>query len=1010
MKHTATTSLTLATILLAGSVQAAESSEDFERFLSYPYMERAYKAADNEDWNEAESLTRFLLERVPGEEQARRLLIQALAAQDRYPEALEQAQKLSDSAENRQLQHQLRMHLMTTTRPTDQTVNAWLADSQDPERRQIWQAFSLQLQEHRGADAALRWLGTVQSTEAHATRRWRAAMAEEADRSLIVIESLQPVQQAGALSDTDWDRLAIAYTKTRDVSGIDALLESAPSAAAERRLRKMAAERFIAADQPELALQWLQPIADEPNLQQSDLGMLLELARQAEKPAMVEQLADRLDRPCLETVEWLSSRDEQSARAQLATCDRAQDPHRWMVLALRLDAVDLLADRPLPGKWERVRRSQLVDYWRAKGNESRALAWVQNLPPDNHTRRLRAELMESAGRPGAAEAWLAYYAHAGDPYGLEQATYLLMQQGSEQQAQDIIETELKSHPDRLSEVALERLATLYAQEDSVLDSGAIEPLLQRVDDRMKAGLLVRLADADRCKLVREYAPQIDRQADDYLALARCAEQAQPGTAAIYYRRAIEQGAQGVEKNLAYTLFAAGDSAAATEIWLKQDIAELDQTDLLAASRSALQAEQVDAARQFWSRTRGESTERYRLGAAIALASGDSETALELDRQALALDPQARHYYAASVSALAADEQKTSLQWLAESVQRDPDHPVYRVEYGLRLAASEEREKRLDAIPYLEMGAEDYPEDLDVVEALGYRYAEAGAAEAAQVWLRKAIDLSGEELFFEQDNPERLVQRQYDQRRTHEVLGREDSFTVASVWSPNAVLGTLGQPASGQNYQIATWDHLLNRNRYGQALAVYGRILTSGAERTSYFDTLGAGVGLRFKPFQQYNLNLYSELYNESSLEGEDDRGLDLLLRASASFLDQGEYRNEWRPVEEHWFERLLFLDAAWFVAESEKQFTARYHHGYAFRLPLGSAQTLMPYLTGQATALDEEQDFRAGLGLRWQYWFDDSLYNAYAKRATFRTEYQTGVGGNLYDEGDGWLFGLELAW
>lgn len=75
-------------------------------------------------------------------------------------------------------------------------------------------------------------------------------------------------------------------------------------------------------------------------------------------------------------------------------------------------------------------------------------------------------------------------------------------------------------------------------------------------------------------------------------------------------------------------------------------------------------------------------------------------------------------------------------------------------------------------------------------------------------------------------------------------------------------------------------------------------------------------------------------------------------------------------------------------------------------------QTLMPYgflaLSSQDPGNDWRQDLRTGLGLRWQWWFDDDRYNAYRSHLTVRTEYQQALGGNLYEHANGVLLGVEL--
>ncbi len=110
----------------------------------------------------------------------------------------------------------------------------------------------------------------------------------------------------------------------------------------------------------------------------------------------------------------------------------------------------------------------------------------------------------------------------------------------------------------------------------------------------------------------------------------------------------------------------------------------------------------------------------------------------------------------------------------------------------------------------------------------------------------------------------------------------------------------------------------------------------------------------------------------------------------------------------HWPRPSLYLDAAWFAVDDERQLLARFERGHAWKLPLSGAQSLEPYGVLQAMEQNQGEDWRAGVGIRWQLWFDDDEYNAFRKRLTLRAEYQKDLGGNLYDDATGWLFGLEV--
>ena len=73
----------------------------------------------------------------------------------------------------------------------------------------------------------------------------------------------------------------------------------------------------------------------------------------------------------------------------------------------------------------------------------------------------------------------------------------------------------------------------------------------------------------------------------------------------------------------------------------------------------------------------------------------------------------------------------------------------------------------------------------------------------------------------------------------------------------------------------------------------------------------------------------------------------------------------------------------------------------------------MPYgfaeFSSQDPSNDWRQDARAGVGVRWQWWFDDDRYNAYRGSLKVRAEYQQSLGGNLYKSANGVLVGAEMS-
>jgi bacteriophage N4 adsorption protein A len=993
-------SLTLASLLLCSSALAAPTAPmtDFQRFTSYPFMERGYREAQKDNWAEVERLTRHVLKRVPNNNEARALLAQALAHQRRYQEAQAIAEELDDNPEHADALLELRLTWIEQDPPPASQVEAWLASSQGQQRVRLWQAYSVSLAKFGGAAKALEWLNQLPvRDDGLVLRTTRANFAEQLRNWGETIDQLQPLADKGELPAEDWQRLANAYVQQVDEKGLNKLLASAPSQEAATRTRLAMANRAIAMGHNQQAERWLQSLPEEQLQHPEQRQQLWELAREGDDAPLVRRLSNELQRPCLETVDWLSHKDLTLAREQLGQCQASDNQRSYAVLKQRL-----YGDPPQPPQ------------------------------------------------PRTVAQWEQRYRQSGDLAALEQATFMLLEQGQADRARQLLERAYDQRQGRLTPSLLQRLGNLYARNDGPLNRQRMLPLIPRVDAATRAQLLGRLAEAGQCDAVRHAIPATPTEPGQYRALGRCAMPAQPGEAVVYYQAAERLGDHASRLPLAYALEASGDSVAALPIWNSLPASAWNDNARLTAARGALNAGDANAARRHWDAAAHRSADDWALGAAIAQRQGDAQQALAFQREALRHGPRADHYYAAAGTAQQAGDTAQSTAWLAEAVRLAPEQPRYRADYGMRLAGAEDKALRRQSIPYLQRATRDFPEDYRLGETLALRYDEAEDSAAARAELRRVLDVE-QNLVDGDDEYGSLEARKYRQRRAHETLSRRDTITLASTWSPagtstnDKFLDTgersgTSRKARSQNVQLAMWDHALGEepSRNGSTLSVYGRVLFGGQSRTDYAQSMGTGVGLRYKPLGQANLNLYAELYHQRQIDSEHYNGLslgellspakvggnwgdlrhhaessnDLLLRATASFLDQGRYRNDWRVDEDDWDERFLYLDAAWWTRAGDHAWLSRFQQGHAWKLPGNSPQSIMPYgfleFASQDPSNDWRQDARAGVGVRWQWWFDDDRYNAYRGSLKVRAEYQQSLGGNLYVRANGVLVGVEM--
>ncbi|MGE8149742.1 NfrA family protein [Pseudomonas vancouverensis] len=1032
----------------AAWVQAAPLS-DFEQFRSYPYMDRSYREAKKGNWTEVERLMRHLLSKVPNNDEARALLVQSLAKQRRYKDAV---QALPDNPQNSEVLLNLRLTWIEQDPPGSDLVEQWIATSNLNQRVRLWQAYSLSLAKFGGAGRAHDWLAQLPPKgDDKILQMARANWSEQLRDWNGTIEQLAPLAAKNQLDADGWQRLANAYVQRLDEEPLQKLLQKPPSPEAARKARLAMVDRAIAMGHVQQAQRWMQSLPAADLADPAQRQRLWELARQTDDSATVQRLSGELQRPCLETAEWLSRHDPQVALAQLQGCSPDADPKTWLILAQRLQATQLLQSTRLPEPWDTRRRDSLLQSWQDEGRSDKVMAYLASQPQTADVTRRRAELLQKQGRNSeAATLWERHYQQTGNLNSLNQATYLALNAGQRDHAQQLLESAYDRHGGKLPTAMLQRLAGLYASSTPTpAQQQRMVSLLNRVDPATRGQLLAQLAENSQCTAVQQVIGEHPQSAGDYRALGRCAMPDRPGEAVVYYQTAEKLGDRNSRLPLAYALEAAGDSAGAMKIWRSIPDSELSDNARLTASRSALTAGDAASAERYWQQSRSRGANEWALGAAIADARGDHSLALQRQREALKQAPDAEHFYAASVTAQKAGDLPQSNAWLAEAVRRDPQNPRYRADYGVRLASADTKEERAKAIPYLQQATQDFPEDYRLGETLAWRYDEVEDSAAARKELERIIDLEQNPVAAD-DEDGSMEARRYRQRRAHETLSRRDSRTIASTWSPagtstNDFLrpdqSTGSQRrATSQNVQLAMWDHALGDepSRAGSTLSLYGRVLLGGVGRWNYAESVGTGVGLRYKPWGTANINFYGEIYKQSQFDDEDNQHLNLgemlvpeklldqlndhrkdghtstdyLLRSTASFLDQGRFRNDWRVDENDWEERFLYLDAAWWTKAGDHQWLSRFQQGHTWKLPFNGAQTLMPYgfleFASQDPSNDWRQDLRTGLGLRWQWWFNDDIYNAYRAHLTVRTEYQQSLGGNLYEGGDGVLVGVEL--
>jgi hypothetical protein len=407
-------SLTVASLLLCTAALAAPTAPmtDFQRFTSYPFMERGYREAQRDNWAEVERLTRHVLKRVPNNNEARALLAEALAHQRRYKDAEAIADDLDDNPEHADALLELRLTWIEQDPPPASQVD-WLAQRRQPAHPPVAGLQPEPGQVRRRTPRP----GLAQPVAATRRRHGTAPGPGTSPNSCATggnHRATATLGRQGPVAGADWQRLANAYIQQVDEQGLTALLASAPPPGGHPGTPGHGRTGHRHGPQP-AGQRWLQSLppnsCSSPN-SASNCGS----GPRRRRRRTGTRLSNELQRPA-----WKPS-----------TGCRARTRH-WPA-----------------SNWANARPMTMSAPTPSSGNACTAT----RLAHRNHAR----------------PQWEQRYRQSGDLAALEQASFMWLQQGQADHARQLLEQAYDRRQGRLTPALLQRLGNLYARNDGPLNS------------------------------------------------------------------------------------------------------------------------------------------------------------------------------------------------------------------------------------------------------------------------------------------------------------------------------------------------------------------------------------------------------------------------------------------------------------------------------------------------------------------------------------------------------------
>ncbi|WP_297199577.1 tetratricopeptide repeat protein [uncultured Pluralibacter sp.] len=541
---------------------------------------------------------------------------------------------------------------------------------------------------------------------------------------------------------------------------------------------------------------------------------------------------------------------------------------------------------------------------------------------------------------------------------------------------------LKQYPQLASRAQLARL-----------DSPLASPALREAQSQLPGG-------ENSCGHTRRLLGDLSARygAAAWSTLAECYSADLPGMA-LYAQQQAAQRQPGVwqQRAVAYRAYAVEDYSAALRAWKALPSNEMSNEDLMAAANTA-QAAGDAAARDRWTddaKRRGlnNSEAWWWLHAQRYLPEQPNRAIADLNR-AIAIEPTPRALSTRAALYRTQGHTAKAIADLRQALLIDPDNGDTEAALGYALWSNKEYVASRSA---LEKALHKAPDDPQIIRQLMYVNERLGNIPHTQQYAENVIDELDADASVAPLTPAQK-QEHFDVGRLHEDMGRRWSFNLNTSigLSSGRTSSSTAQPGGsspGQSYRSfgqMEAEYRLGRNVLvnGDILSVYSRVFadTGGSSVAMPVKNPILGPGLRWKPLYDYTFFLAIE--QEIPLDHHHGRR-NTMLRASASFLNNGKYSDDWHPNGNGWFAQNLYLDAAQYLRDDTQAWTADYRASWHQKV--ANAQTVEPYAHVQLNGNRDrhtEGNQLGGVGVRWNIWTGQTQYDAWPHKLSVGLEYQ----------------------
>lgn len=968
---------------------------DYEEFRTYPYVDKAYRLQQEEQYQaalkELDIAIKIAPEHVAFYEYAFELALagEDLARAQIYLQGIPLERKAN-------LHQRMLRKAIAREVPAATSMLTLLQGVPAAQQQELIEQSLYQLEQSQSKQAAWQWLAALPvelyTPELHLTA---ARVAADVGEFKAAAEQFAAYASHAELSSEQIAEFGYVLVEANDEAGAFRLAQRYPEAAGGV-IRELAYQALGRDDNAAASkyFAWLQQHEHLSSADAKQYYFVLEAEGELEA-AMA--LADEAQTSCLEQVQLLLRMDNRAAAEQrFVNCSVRENAAVWLTLAERLEQFELVQRTEFSNPELQAQRVRLL-----MNHNHQQQAWQRQVELLSGRADNEAELTYLAmaydrlgdgakSEPVWREIWQRYR----DPAALEKATYLMWQRGESSQTLALLhegfgEVNLASAPGK---VLLSRYINILYGEPDAISAERIQLLAENNADPVDVAELWRLhGDCDAALAALENVSQ----QRGIRTRAECLIDRDPEAAYAALQMAIgEQPSAGDLRSLAALAQRVGDDQAAVGYLQQIPASERVGSDDIAIARMMYDLGDLAQAETAWQAARQEQElDWWLLGVDIAQAQQDDDkTLLLLERADQRFDSpllvEERAYIYRKRGQL---EQLEALY--REAVATYPDNKQFQAELAFTIY---ERDP-VESAPYFEAALRGNEANAQVkhLHQAAFAFDYANDAEKTQHYVRAAIDKM-------LDDPDADELQLLEAQRLHRDVSSQWSFNL-SGWAGDSSRAAVGQgvDAQGDYFMQLQAAYAFTEEQSGiGGLGAQISLLQGGED--DFFETQEIDLGVTWRPTLKMNTVFAAGVRQQ--LDGDEE--LKPYLRASIDLLSPWSQGKWWKPQQERFWYNTFYLDGIYYPEDDQHAFFGRIESGPVIALTQTHLQTLRGYGFLQAdtskdlAALGDASDTRAGLGVGWmsEWWASD--YNGYNLQMELGLEWQHVVNSDYAEDGD----------